>query len=140
MHRSVYLLQMLLSLFAARGLAPERLDPWRAWVTFKQYVRIVDEVPDPGVSVQVIHHPDQACSLVFLRQALEPDGDWLEPMGGVVCEFRYPSANATGPSWELWSFDSSSFERLVDRVEGNSSFVDLMSKRPTSSSVYWQEA
>ncbi len=44
---------MLLSLLANKGLAGEALDPWRGWVTFKEYARLVDEVPDPGISVQL---------------------------------------------------------------------------------------
>lgn len=66
--RSQYLLMTLVSLLAARGLAPDSLDTWRAWVTFKQFARQVAEEPDPGVSVQltstasgvVERHPDYA--------------------------------------------------------------------------------
>ncbi len=45
MRRASNLLPMLLGLLAARGLAPEALDPWRAWVIFKHYARVVDETP-----------------------------------------------------------------------------------------------
>src|SRR5213594_3531684 len=53
MHQASYLLQLLLSLLSARGLAAQAVDAWRGWVTFKQYARIIHEVPDPGVSVQI---------------------------------------------------------------------------------------
>ena len=53
MKRAQFLLHMLLALLATRGLMPETLDPWRGWVAFKRYARLVNEVPDPGVSVQI---------------------------------------------------------------------------------------
>ncbi len=140
MHRPHYLLPMLLGLLAARGIAPDAMDPWRGWLVFKQYARIVDEVPDPGVSVQLFRHADETASLVFLRQVLELDGDRLEPAGGTVCEMVFPPGAASGPEWDFWSFDYSSFERFVDRVEQHPAFVDLMPRRPEWSDVYWKEA
>jgi hypothetical protein len=53
MRRAPQLLQLLLTLLAAHGLAREALAPWRSWMLFKQFVRTVDELPDPGVSVQI---------------------------------------------------------------------------------------
>jgi hypothetical protein len=53
MRRAPQLLQLLLTLLATNGLAPEALTPWRSWVLFKQFVRTVDELPDPCVSVQI---------------------------------------------------------------------------------------
>jgi hypothetical protein len=46
--RASALLAMLLGMFAARGLAAEALDSWRAWVVFKEFVRLVDEYQTPG--------------------------------------------------------------------------------------------
>lgn len=86
MPRPHYLLPMLLGLLAARGVAPDAMDPWRGSLVFKQYARIMDEVPDPGVSVQLIRHGDETASPVFLRQVLEQAADRLEPVGGTVCE------------------------------------------------------
>ena len=143
MEHASYLLQMLLTLLAMNGVAPEAADPWRGWMTFKQYARVVDEVPDPGVSVQLLHGRGRAASLVFLRQVLEPeDDDWLEPVGGVVLEFEYPSGAAPDRlrEWEFWSFDYTTFDRFVDCVEQHEEFSHLMLQRPKRTRVYWQEA
>jgi hypothetical protein len=131
---------MLLTLLALNGVAPEAADPWRGWQTFKQYVRIVDEIPEPGVSVQTLRHADESTSLVFLRQVLEEDGDRLEPVGGVIMEFNYRPASAAQPEWEIWTFDHATFERFVDHVEQHDEFADLVVKVPLRSEVYWQEA
>src|SRR5438309_2268475 len=115
MHQASYLLQLFLSLLSARGLAAQAVDPWRGWVTFKQYARIVHEVPDPGISVQLT--PDRGSDevrLVFLRQVVEPDGDWLRPVGGVVCELTFSEADLRVTPFEFWSFDHGTFERFVD--------------------------
>ena len=53
MYSAVDLLHTLIVLLAAQGLIPEMVDPWRGWVVFKQFMRQVDETPDPGVSVQI---------------------------------------------------------------------------------------
>ncbi len=135
-----HLLQLLLALLAAQGLAAECLDPWRGWVTFKQYVRVVDEIPDPGVSVQFVGHPDASSSLFFLRQVLEPAEDnWLEPVGGVVCEFLFSPSATEVAQWEFWSFDHPTFEQFVDAVEQHPPFVELVAKAPEWSGVYWEE-
>lgn len=135
------LLHMLLAALAARALAPEALNPWRGWVTFKHYARLVDEVPDPGISVQIAQGPEeQVVRLLFLRQAIEPVGEWLAPVGGVVCEFTFQAEDAPQGDCEFWSFDHPSFERFVDVVEMHAEFADLMVKRPLSSAVYWEEA
>ena len=141
MHRASYLLQLFLSLLSARGLAAEAVDAWRGWVTFKQYARIVHEVPDPGVSVQIA--PDRASDevrLVFLRQVLQPDGDWLRPVGGVVCELAFSAPNVRAAPFAFWSFDYGTFERFVDAVEQTPVFAELMVRRPTRSAVYWEDA
>jgi hypothetical protein len=137
-----HLLQMLLTLLAVNGVAPEAADPWRGWMTFKQYVRIVDEVPDPGVSVQVLRHRDHSTSLVLLRQVLDQEGDWLQPVGGVVVKFNYPSdtGDAEGPEWEFWSFDHCTFERFVDCVEQHEEFAYLMLQSPRRTWVTWLDA
>ncbi len=109
------LLQLLLLGLAARGLAPETLDPWRGWVAFKQYARVADEIPDPGVSVQLTRTEDEhTVKVLFVRQEVEWGTDWLEPVGGVVCEFTFPLERARAADWELWSFD---YLRFVDDKE-----------------------
>ena len=141
MHRASYLLQLFLSLLSARGLAVEAVDAWRGWVTFKQYARIVHEIPDPGVSVQIA--PDRASDEVrvfFLRQAVEPEGNWLRPVGGVVCELTFSEPNVRAASFEFWTFDYGTFERFVDVVEQTPAFAELMVRRPTRSAVYWEDA
>lgn len=141
MHAATFLLQMLLTVLASRGLVPDALDPWRGWVAFKQYARLVDEAPDPGVSVQITPDPKQrVVRLYLLRQVVERDEEWLEPCGGVVCEFTFDATEGPREAWECWSFDASSFERFVDRVELHPQFADLMTHRPVASAVYWEEA
>lgn len=139
--RPQFLLATLVALLAARGLSPETLDPWRGWVSFKQFAREVTEVPDHGVSVQIttIGRSD-AVRMYFLRQVLSQKGDRLEPVGGVVCEFTFPARESPPSEWEAWSFDSSTFERFVDLVEQHPAFARLMNQRPVATSVYWEDA
>lgn len=140
MIRGQTLFETLLLAFAAHGLAPQCLDPWRGWVVFKQYARTVAESPDPGVSVQIARdEPDEDVSLIFVRQVVEQDGDWLYPIGGVVCEITFSNSLRRVPEWEEWSFESASFDRFVDLVEGNAAFQDLTVRRPLRSFVYWLE-
>ena len=139
--RPQFLLATLLTLLAARGLAPEALDPWRGWLSFKQFAREVAEVPDQGVSVQITSVPrSDAVRLFLLHQVLSPEADRLEPVGGVVCEFTFPVRGAPLSEWEAWSFDSSTFERFVDLVEQYPAFARLMNERPVATSVYWEDA
>jgi hypothetical protein len=141
MYRASYLLQLFLSLLSARGLAAETVDAWRGWLTFKQYVRIAREIPDPGISVQI--YPERTSDevrLIFLRQVVEPDGDWLEPVGGVVCELTFVEPDVRVSPFAFWSFDYGTFERFVDVVEQTPAFADLMARRPARSAVYWQDA
>ena len=141
MHLAGYLLQMLLTTLSGHGLAPEALDPWRAWVLFKQYARIVDESPDPGVSVQLTsNRHDKTISLIFVRQAVEPGEDWLAPTGGAVVELTFAAPEHPGPNVELWSFDYPSFDRFVDIVEQTPAIADRLVEAPLRSSVYWQPA
>ena len=140
MHQASYLLQLFLSLLSARGLAAQAVDAWRGWVTFKQYARIVHEVPDPGISVQITpERGSDEVRLVFLRQVVEPDGDWLRPVGGVVCELTFSEASLRVTPFEFWSFDHGTFERFVDVVEQTPIFAELMARRPTRSAVYWAD-
>lgn len=140
MHQASYLLSMLLTMLAGRGLAAEALDPWRAWVIFKHYVRTVDEVPDPGVSVQLSRESAGTLTLDFIRQVVEPDENWLEPVGGVVVSFTFADPEQDGKWHELWSFEHRSFERFVDAVEQTPEIADLLVRRPISSRVEWEEA
>jgi hypothetical protein len=134
------LLQTLLLAIAAHGLAPETLTPWRGWVVFKEYVRSVAESPDPGVSVQIARDDaDGTRSLIFLRQVVEQNGDWLQPIGGVVCEITFNQSRNRMPDWDAWSFDAPDFDRFVDLVEGSASFQELALNTPLHSSVYYLE-
>lgn len=141
MRRSSTLLPFFLGLLAARGLAPEALDPWRAWIVFKQFARAVAETPDPGVSVQIERRPgSRTARLYYVRQVVAPEEDWLEPAGGVVCELSFSDAPANATPFEAWSFDWRTFERFVDIVEADPGFADLVGRRPVASAVYWEEA
>jgi hypothetical protein len=135
------LLETLLLAIAAHGLTPETQTPWRGWVLFKEYVRSVAESPDPGVSVQISRNDaDQTVSLFFVRQVVERVDDWLEPIGGVVCEITFQQGKKRLLEWDLWSFDSSTFERFEVVVLGSYAFGDLVETKPLVSSVYWLEA
>jgi hypothetical protein len=134
------LLQMLLTLLAVNGVPHDAADAWHGWTTFKQYVRTVDEIPDPGVTVQAQRHADDSTSLIFMRQVLDDDGERLQPAGGVVLELNYDVHHGEQDEWSVWSFDHSTFDRFVDVVEQNDEFARLMVKRPTWSSVYWIDA
>lgn len=139
-HKSAYLVAALLSILAARGLDAETLDPWRGWVAFKQFAREVSEEPDPGVSVQLFHVADGEVRLAFVRQVLEPVGDRLEPIGGVVCDFTFAPRRRPMRDWRVWSFDYASFNRFVDVVEQHPGVSDLLVTRPIDSAVYWEQA
>src|SRR4026208_329520 len=141
MRRASTLLAMLLGMLGARGLAEQALDSWRAWVVFKQYARLVGETPDPGVSVQILRHHSRKASLFLVRQVVEPEGDdWLEPVGGVVCELNFKDPPATATNFEAWSFDSTTFSRFVDVIEQHPGFADLIARRPDTTAVYWEDA
>jgi hypothetical protein len=134
------LLNTLLLAIAAHGLAPDALTPWRGWVMFKEYVRAVAESPDPGISVQLARDDaEETVSLIFVRQVVEPIGDWLQPAGGVVCEITFRQGARRVPEWEAWSFEAPSFDWFVDLVEGNPTFQELAVDTPLYSSVYWIE-
>jgi hypothetical protein len=134
------LLKTLLVALAAHGLAAETVTPWRGWVVFKEYVRSVAEVPDPGVSVQMTRDDrDETVSLIFLRQVVEPVNDWLEPVGGVVCEITFQQSHKRLPEFDVWSFDAPSFDRFADIVESSVDFQKLALSKPLGSSVYWIE-
>ena len=141
MRRGQLLLEMLLLALAAHGLGAEGLDPWRGWVVFKEFARSAAEAPDPGVSVQVTVDPaEDTVSLVLVRQVVEITPGWLEPAGGVVCEFTFARGPREWRDWEAWSFETTSFDRFVDLVEECPSFQDLAVRPAIRSAVYWLEA
>lgn len=134
------LLKTFLLALAAHGLAAESVSPWQGWVVFKDYVRSVAEAPDPGVSVQIARDDvDGTVSLIFMRQVVEQVDDWLEPIGGVVCEMTFEQRDRRLPEFDVWSFDAPSFDRFVDMVESSADFEGLVLTKPLKSSVYWLE-
>jgi hypothetical protein len=141
MERAIHLVSMLVAMLASQGLEPPSMDAWRGWRTFKHFVRVVDEVPDPGVSVQIVKH-DATTRLLFVRQIIEPRGaEWLEPIGGVVLEFSFEDpALETTAELDLWSFDYSDLDQFVDRVEQDAAFAHLAALKAAWSSLYWEQA
>lgn len=138
-YQSSYLLALLLSILAARGLAAESMDPWRGWVAFKEFARRTAEIPEQGVSVQVAPGDRRSIHLFFGRQILVPKGNRLEPAGAVVCEFEFAARRRTPSRWQAWTFDCPTFEQFVDLVEQHPLFADLLVTRPLRSAVYWEE-
>jgi len=135
------LLATFIALLAMRGLAPEHLDPWRGWVTFKEFARQVHEEEDPGITVQITSAGTEPHVLLyFMRQTLVRAGSRLEPVGGVVCEFWFVPRSRPPVDWDAWSFDSLTFDRFVDLVEQHPEFADLLAQRPVASAVYWETA
>jgi hypothetical protein len=138
MDRAIHLLSLLVTILASEGYEAPSIDPWHGWRAFKHFVRVVDEIPDPGVSVQIAPQPDSSCSLFLVRQVVRPESDdWLEPVGGVVCEFSFARARDVADHRELWSFDHESFAHFVHEVELYPPFLDLVARTPRWSSVYW---
>ena len=134
------LLKALLLALASHGLAADSVTPWRAWVVFKEYARSVAEAPDPGVSVQIARDDErETISLIFMRQVVERQDDWLEPIGGVVCEIELRQDVKRVSEFDLWSFDARDFDRFVDTVESAVDFEKLVLTKPLRSSVYWLE-
>ena len=142
MDRAQFLLATLLSLVAGAHLHPRTLDPWRGWVLFKQFARVVDEVPDPGVTVQIDRDSLHGrLRLYYMRQLVQREADdWLAPVGGVVCEFAFPRAPHPPRPADFWSFDYPDFEHFIDAVEQDPGFADLTVRRPVRSRIYWEEA
>jgi hypothetical protein len=135
------LLKSLLLALATHGLAAETVTPWRGWVVFKDFARSVAEAPDPGVSVQTTRNDeDETISLIFMRQVVERVDDWLEPVGGVVCEITFRQGVKRLAEFDAWSFDAPDFDRFVDTVENRADFQELALAKPLRSSVYWLES
>ena len=98
------------------------------------------EVPDPGISVQITRDDlDGTVSLIFLRQVVEQIDDWVEPIGGVVCEITFQLGNKRLIERDVWSFDAPDFDRFADLVESSADFQMLALTKPLESSVYWLE-
>jgi hypothetical protein len=134
------LLKTLLLALATHGLSAESVTPWRGWLVFKDFARSVAEAPDPGVSVQIARDDaKETVSLLFVRQVVETTDDWLEPLGGVVCEITFRQSSRRLPEFDVWSFEAPSFERFADIVEGSADFQQLAVMKPLNSAVYWLE-
>jgi hypothetical protein len=133
-----HLLQVLLSLCATAAVVPEAPAPWDAWRVFKQYVRCVDEVPDPGISVQAFSTGGGGTSLCFLRQVVNESEERLEPVGGVVWEVVL--SEELEKEVEIWSFDYFSTEAFVDAVEQDPNLARLLVSEPAPAAIYWLQA
>ena len=129
-----------IAVLAAHGLSSAGLDPWRGWLAFKEYARTTSEHPDPGMSVQVQVDGERVARLFLLRQSLVTAEDRMNPVGGVVCEFRFAEGPASHSGTAYWSFDYATFERFVDAVEQDPVVATLFVTKPAESRVYWEEA
>jgi hypothetical protein len=140
MAASTRLLALLLGFCAANGVSPEAPNAWHAWKTFKSFARATAEVPDAGVSIQLVDHGDGLEHLALVRQVLEGDGKWLRPKGGVVWELTFPKRHPDDVEEVLWSLDYQSFDDFVDAVEQNEHIADLLKADAVAGSVYWESA
>ncbi|MBX3175315.1 MAG: hypothetical protein KF709_12950 [Gemmatimonadaceae bacterium] len=137
----MHLLDVLLGALSAKGLSPDALEPWSAWVAFKEFARAAAEDPDPGVSVQIDPAGDrEPVRLIFARQVAVRRDDRLEPVGAVVCELTYAPRRRPPLTWHAWSFDYPDFAHFIDSVDQHPLVADLLVTRPLSTSVYWREA
>jgi hypothetical protein len=136
---SAHLLQALAATYQAQQRDPRTGNLWDSWKCFKLFVRLVNEVPEPGVSVQYLVPDEGAPLLVFARQVLEPDNDALEPAGAVACEFEL-SEDLGDLEWDLWSFDFREFDDFVAAVEADDRFIKAVSHPPRDAWIRWIEA
>jgi hypothetical protein len=102
-------------------------------------VRLVNEVPEPGVSVQYLVPDAGPPLLVFARQVLEPEGDALEPAGAVAVELEL-AMDLGELEWDLWSFDFQDFDDFVAAVEADERFAKAASRLPLDAAIKWIEA
>jgi hypothetical protein len=131
-------LSLLREVCDRHGISPNTKDVWRAWKVFKQFARTVDEIPDPGVSVQIYENESGVSVLAFVRQVVEEDEDNLQPAGGLIWEFALNEAELIEPL-ELWSFDFRTFNDFVDSVEGHPAVSPLLNGPASPGELYWDE-
>ena len=134
------LLTLLLAFCSSHGVSPDTQNAWHAWKTFKSFARATGEVPDPGVTVQLLEHEDGRAHLVLARQTLLGNGEWLDPTGAVVWELTFNSSVVEGTEEEIWSLDFPSFDDFVDAVEQNEMIAPLLTKEASDGKVYWEAA
>jgi hypothetical protein len=152
-------LPVLRQALVAQRLDPERLDPWLAWKTFKQFLRSAEwndsEFVFVGLGIE--HQDDQYWHLTLVREfehlgrtipqpsllrkehlqrkPREPTALW-----DVVCDLRYPLAGpfAKGRS-EYSSGHYPTIEAFVGAVEADSLFQAAMAAAPVGSTLYEEE-
>jgi hypothetical protein len=78
--RPAQLLGLLLTLLAARGLAPEALDPWRAWVVFKEFARASAEDTDHASFARFVDivEQDPVVADLLVGRALASRVSWVD--------------------------------------------------------------
>jgi len=144
----------------AQRLDPERLDPWLAWKTFKQFLRSVEwndsEIAFVGLGIE--HQDDHYWHLTFVREFehlgqtiprapllrkehLEREPPEPKALWDVVCDLRYP---LTGPfaksRAEFSSGHYSTVEAFLGAVEADPVFQAAMAAEPVGSALYEEEA
>ena len=134
------LLTLLLAFCASHGVAPDTPDAWSAWKTFKSFARATAEVPDPGVSVQLVDRDDGYEHVALVRQVLLGDERWLRPTGAVVWELRFKPSGPVIEEEDIWTFDFRSFDDFVDAVEQHETIAPLLAREVSSGEIYWEAA
>jgi hypothetical protein len=132
------MLTLLQTFCTSQGVTPDTVNTWHAWKTFKAFARAAGDLPDSGVSVQLIEETDETDRLLFMRQEYADDGNELRPVGGVVWELTFDPGRGDGKELEIWSLDFRSFDDFVDAVEQNDVIAPLLSREATSGMVYWE--
>jgi len=132
---------------ASARLDPDHLQPWPAWKVFKDFLhREVDAVYDaasfqydPSDSEDATEVP----AMFWVRQFTERDPDTNEDelVGSLTVEFLYPPGTVPPhEDAEVWTLDFPDLEQWSSTVEGTAQFQDAVSREPTSTRVYYEEA
>ena len=129
--------------------APEALDPWPAWKTFKAFLRREVEDGYDAAAIQFDIFPDDSldgheANLFLVRQFSEREGppgaEQDELIGRVVVELAYPPAPFQHfTRTAIWTHDFPTLEEWASVVEAHPAFQTAMARSPARSAVYYDE-
>ena len=131
----------------ASGQTLDCLDPWQAWKTFKQFLRLEIEDGYDAASLQFLPadpDPDLSdeASLMLVRQYTEraPTDGEDELIGRVVLELRYAASYFSHLApFDAWTLDFPTLAEWASVVEGQACFQEAMARSPLLTEVYYDE-